>query len=156
LSTVVGDIVKELDFSASQLCQYSKPTGKDGSKRRRTSMQSKGNLEENIRPLQPMLWCLETALKADSHDGGEWIRADDGRRFASLLTPLTALFDAKIPKDLPVARDDGTDHLTTTAYGALIVGRGTSRTGSLVGCLTALAAGGDNEWYWKPLAHAIV
>jgi len=49
---------------ASQLYQYSKPTGKDGSKRHCTSMQSKGNLEDNIRPLQPMFWCLETALKA--------------------------------------------------------------------------------------------
>jgi len=64
LSTVIGDVVKKLDFAASQLCQYFKLTGKDGSKRRRTSMQFKGNLEENIRPLQPMFWCLETALKA--------------------------------------------------------------------------------------------
>mmetsp|Transcript_9545 Transcript_9545/g.19421 ORF Transcript_9545/g.19421 Transcript_9545/m.19421 type:complete len:146 (-) Transcript_9545:17-454(-) len=67
-----------------------------------------------------------------------------------------ALFDAKIPKDLPVARDNGTGHPTITAYGALVIGWGTSGTRSLVGCFMALAAGGGNKWYWKPLIHAII
>jgi len=69
---------------------------------------------------------------------------------------LTALFDAKISKDLLVAHDDGTGHLTTMTYGALVVDWGTSGTGSLVGCLTALTAGNDNKRYWKPLVHAII
>jgi len=59
-------------------------------------------------------------------------------------------------EDLPIVRDDITNHTTTMAYGGLVVGCGASGTSSLVGCLKALAAGGGNERYWKLLVHTVV
>ena len=34
-----------------------------------------------VKPLQPLLLCLEFALKADAHEGGDWTRGDDNQRY---------------------------------------------------------------------------
>jgi len=99
---------------------------------------------------------LERICKDDEAallNGSEWTTRGGSlpHRF-----PPTTLFNAKTLENLSVVRDDITDHMTTTAYGGLIVDCRTSGTGSLVGCLKALAAGGGNERYWKLLVHTVV
>lgn len=62
------------------MCQRSKNA--DGSKRRRVE-ETDGSVKDldKIKPLQPLLLCLESALKADAHEGGEWTRGDDNQRY---------------------------------------------------------------------------
>jgi len=107
-------------------------------------------------PLQSLLHCLESALKADAHDGGNWIRGDGGQRYGTILQPLAKLLSASVPQDciiLPILEDDSKP---VTAYDRLIQGVGTEDHGSVVSCLTALAAAAGNEQLWKPLNHALL
>jgi len=121
-------------MAVSLLCQRSKKA--DGSKQRRVE-ESGGAIEDidNVKPLQPLLLCLESALKADAHEGGDWTtRGDDKQRYnmvstlfvGRLLTvPLTLLLSlmigisitpqilsylgklllAHVPKEFPVQSD---------------------------------------------------
>lgn len=63
------------------LCPNSKKS--DGSKRRRVDEEHdvSNELIDKIKPLQPLLLCLESALKADAHEGGDWTRCDDNQRY---------------------------------------------------------------------------
>ncbi len=54
----------------------------DGSKRRRVEeSDASSEVIEKVKPLQPLLLCLESALKADAHEGGDWTRGDDNQRY---------------------------------------------------------------------------
>ena len=54
----------------------------DGSKRRRVEeSDASSEVMEKVKPLQPLLLCLESALKADAHEGGDWTRGDDKQRY---------------------------------------------------------------------------
>ena len=63
------------------LCKRSKKS--DSSKRRRVEEDDDNAAEDldKVKPLQPLLMCLESALKADAHEGGDWARGDDNQRY---------------------------------------------------------------------------
>jgi hypothetical protein len=68
------------DIAVSLLCQHTKKV--DGSKRRRVEKSdASSEIVEKVKPLQPLLLCLESALKADAHEGGDWTRGDDNQRY---------------------------------------------------------------------------
>lgn len=131
-----------------------------GSKRRRLESgyeEKLGNLDM-LRPLQSVLLCVESALKADAHEGGNWIRSDDNQRYNMILTPLTKLLQAKVPTQFPVELAFGEDdaNKSTTAFQKLVQGDLTTDKGSVVASLTALATAGGNDQLWKPLNYAIM
>jgi len=129
----------------------------DGKKKKKRKLQASDELESlsvnAMRTVQPLLSCLEYALRADSQDGGRWVRADDGQRYRSLLTPIGKLLRAKIPDNFPV---DGS--LEISPYEYLILGSSDDDAGAgcVVDTLTALAGAAGNEQLWKPLNYAIL
>lgn len=160
LSGVVMDVVCELEFAASKLTSAPDlKKAKHGKKRQRMSLTKDLNEPfdlENLRPLQPILLSLELAMKADAHDGGGWSRADEGQRFHLLLKPLGKLLQAKIPVELQVRTDSESELNNINAFEKLVLGQGTSESGYVAGCLTAMAAAAGNEQLWKPLNHAVL
>jgi hypothetical protein len=154
------------DFAVSRMSMDSKSSSKQGKKKRRKlsagsveSMSQEGDTNsrlEQLRPLQPVLLTLESAMKADAHAGGGWIRTDDGNRFQALLTPLSKLFNAKVPSELPMKAVEDATADKASAYDRLVRGVGTLEYGNVVGCITAMAAAVGNEQMWKPLNHAIL
>uniref|UniRef100_A0A7S1BT49 HEAT repeat-containing protein 1 n=1 Tax=Corethron hystrix TaxID=216773 RepID=A0A7S1BT49_9STRA len=152
LGVVMDDVVQELEFAAVRLCDPTAVSSKEGTKRRRLSAKPPAAAVDVLRPLSPLLRCLESALAADSRAGGDWIRAHDGRRFHDLLRPLAQLLRASVPAGLGEDVPGG----SLSPHARLVLGRGSGPGGGVVGCLAALAAGGGDEKYWKPLVHAIV
>ncbi len=65
----------------SLLCQ--RDQNADRSQKRRRVEEAAATIEDlaEISPLQPLLQCLESALKADAHEGGNWTRGDDNQRY---------------------------------------------------------------------------
>lgn len=158
LTSVLTDVIDELEIAVSLLCQRPKH---DGSKRRRVDDDSDGDssVDDNneVRPLQPLLLCLESALKADAHEGGDWTRGDDNQRYNMILSHLGKLLMAHVPKDLPVSTDlSQTENAATSSYQKLVEGQGTLEHGNVAGCLTALATAAGNEQLWKPLNFAVL
>merc|ERR1712087_245433 len=110
-----------------------------------------------VKPLQPLLLCLEYALKADAHEGGDWTRGDDNQRYNMILNHLGKLLLAKVPKDIYLTSNlTPKEQASTSAYQQLIQGEGTLEHGNIVGCLTALAAAAGNEQLWKPLNFSVL
>ena len=68
------------ELAVNLLCKHTKKA--DGSKRRRVE-ETDIFVEdvEMVKPLQPLLLCLEYAFKADAHEGGIWTRGDDNQRY---------------------------------------------------------------------------
>lgn len=138
------------------------------SKRRRLSAdhsyeESDSNKSWNmLRPLQPILLCVESALKADAFEGGNWIRADDNQRYNLILSPLTKLLQAKIPSNFPLElalgedRDKLNNDNNVSAFEKLVQGDLTTDKASVVSTLTALAAAAGNDQLWKPLNYAVI
>ena len=95
-------------------------------------------------------------MNADAHDGGTWIRGDNGQRYTAILQPLTKLLSATIPQDyniLPILPDP---NKPLSAYERLVQGIGTEEHGNVSNCITSLAAAAGNEQMWKPLNHALL
>lgn len=112
---------------------------------------------ESLKPLQPLLLCLESAFKADAHEGGGWIRGNDGKRYNMILEPLGKLLQAKIPHGIPLQTSVGTKEASSiSSYEKLVQGTGTVDHGNVVGCLAALATAAGNEQFWKPLNHSLL
>jgi U3 small nucleolar RNA-associated protein 10 len=156
LTSVLTDVVDELEIAVSLLCQRTKKA--DGTKRRRID-ETSGPVEsiDQVKPLQPLLLCLECALKADAHEGGEWTRGDDNQRYNMILSHLGKLLLAQLPKGTPVQSNlSPNEQSSTSAYQQLVQGVGTMEYGNVVGCLTALAAAAGNEQLWKPLNFAVL
>ncbi len=105
---------------------------------------------ENLSPLQPLLLCLESTLKADAHEGGNWIRSEDGQRYRAILEPLGKLLRASVPSNLFVTSDE-INTKRFSAYEMIIEGNGTEEHGNVTQTITALAAAAGNEQLWKPL-----
>lgn len=156
LTSVLTDVIDELEIAVSLLCQRTKKA--DGSKRRITeatnvSIEDMGKVES----LQPLLLCLESALKADAHEGGDWTRGDDSQRYNMILNHLGKLLQAQVPKEIPLLSDlTPKEQAANSAYQQLVQGVGTLEHGNVVGCLTALAAAAGNEQLWKPLNFAVL
>ena len=112
---------------------------------------------EKVKPLQPLLACLESALKADAHEGGDWTRGDDNQRYNMILNHLGKLLLAQVPGEMPlVSHLSSKERASTSAYQQLVQGVGTLEQGNVVGCVTALAAAAGNEQLWKPLNFAVL
>ena len=112
---------------------------------------------EAITTLQPILLCLQNAFTADADtNGGNWIQADDGARYHLVLKPITKLFTSAIPKNLIIAVDNDIDERKASQYQKIVEGVNTIESGSVIGCITALASAAGNEQMWKPLNRSIV
>ena len=98
--------------------------------------------------------CLESALKADAHDGGGWIRNEEGTRFKAILNPLGKLLHATLPLKMNIECD--LDMHKRTSYEKLVLGKGTDEYGNVISCIVALASAAGNEQLWKPLNHSLL
>jgi len=156
VSSVVGDIAKELEHAASHMCAISKQT--EHNKRRKLNENSTKYDYHEVRPLQPLLLFLETALKADAYEGGNWIRSDDNERYRMLVGPLGKLLQARVPSESIDILDfeiPGKGK-RASAYERLVQGVGTKDYGNVISCITSLAAAAGNEQLWKPLNHLLL
>ena len=126
-------------------------TLKDNGKRRKLEEEDAGINYKSLVSLQPLLLCLELALKADAHQGGEWTRGGEGQRYNMLLKPLGKLLQAKVPSGIPVSSDGD-----NSTFETLVSGIDAEDYGSVSACLTALATAAGNEQMWKPLNHAVL
>jgi hypothetical protein len=110
-----------------------------------------------VKSLQPLLLCLEYALKADAHEGGDWTRGDDSQRYNMMLNHIGKLLLAQVPSNMTVLSDlSAGEQKTTSGYEILVQGIGSQEHGNVVGCLTALATAAGNEQLWKPLNFAVL
>jgi U3 small nucleolar RNA-associated protein 10 len=146
LGTVFADAVDELELAAAQLCKAdaAKKIAGGKKKRRLTEDMNVAYSVESLKPLQPLLLCLEAALRADAHDGGQWIRADDAQRYNLLLDPLGKLLQCQTP---------ATEK--SYSFASLVMGADND-TGSVVSALVALAGAAGDESLWKPLNHCVL
>ena len=140
--------------AVSYLCRNSKVALKNSGKRRKLEEEEddEGMNDNCLVALQPLLLCLELALKADAHQGGEWTRGGEGQRYNMLLKPLGKLLQAKVPSGMPVSSDGGDN----STFEVLVSGMDAEEYGSVSACLTALATAAGNEQMWKPLNHAVL
>jgi U3 small nucleolar RNA-associated protein 10 len=111
---------------------------------------------EILSPLQPLLLCLEYTFKADAHDGGNWVRSEDGQRFRTLLSPLGRLLQAKVSSQFHITSDLAEDRRTISRYQMLVEGIGTEEHGNVSQTIAALAAAAGNEQLWKPLNYSLL
>jgi hypothetical protein len=166
VTTVVGDAGEELSLAVAQLCGSKKRRSaaaarekKSKSKRRKVDEKEKiSNDEEEeemlekegetILVLEPLLLSLQTALKADAHEGGSWTRENEGERFKLLLNPLREL--------LCDAEFENADDYERVVRGINAEDGSEVEGGSVAGAIVALAAASGNELLWKPLNHAIL
>lgn len=158
LTSVLPDVIDELENAVSLLCQGSAKKV-DGAKRRRIDVldDSIDDVVNKVKPLQPLLLCLESALKSDAHEGGDWTRGDDNQRYNMILGQLGKLLLSQVPKEMSLLTDlTLAEKTSTTAYQQLVQGVGTMEYGNIVGCLTALATAAGNEQLWKPLNFAVL
>lgn len=129
------------ELAASQLRDSNKKKIDDGRKRQRLETVDDA---DSCSFLKPLLSCLESALHADAAEGGKWVRHDDSQRYHSLLPPLSKLLELRSISNGPESTYEQIVHETE------------SETGSVIGCLTALASAAGNEQLWKPLNHAVL
>ena len=143
MSNVVVDAVKELEAAVSVLSP--KAVKLSGGKKKKKLEMSIQESTVSLRYLQPLLLCLEHTLKADAHEGGQWVRTDE--RYDSLLRPLTKLLQSDIPLDFPVPAGKFTSFQQLVMF---------SDAGNVISCITALASAAGNEQLWKPLNHGVL
>lgn len=132
---------------------------KGGDSKRRRIDEDSGEIDgiDEVKPLQPLLLCLESALKADAHEGGDWTRGDDNQRYKMILSHLGKLLLSHVPSNMHVVSDlSPKEQSVTSNYQQLVQGVGTLEHGNVVGCLTALATAAGNEQLWKPLNFSIL
>jgi hypothetical protein len=152
VSAVVGDMVKELEYASSVLTsKVSK-----GNKRQKVLDNKDYDVSKIIGPLQSLLLCLEASLKADAHEGGNWIRSDEGERYRLILEPLGRLLAAEIPRNTTITSSLDDKDSKVSPYQQLVEGIGTEDHGNVVGCISALATAAGNEQLWKPLNHTLL
>lgn len=135
---VFEDAVLELTLAASYLKKPS-TSHKNPHDTKRRRLETADYDSESLRCLSPLLLCLELLFKADSRDGGHWVKSSEGKRFHAILEPLAKLLQGAFPREF--------EHL---------VYRSGDGGGTVVKCLTALASAAGNEQLWKPLNHAVL
>jgi U3 small nucleolar RNA-associated protein 10 len=127
----------------------------EGGKKRQRLETSEIQDAEPVRFLKPLLHCFESSLHADASDGGKWVRSDDNQRYHSLLSPLSRLLELRISSNISFVSQSKTAITSESAFQQLVHGA-EDEPGSVIGCLTALAAAAGNEQLWKPLNHAVL
>jgi len=169
LTTVFNDVVEELNYYASALGQEGKNAKSYSNEeddfeqvrqRKKLKVDEKHSVDNDLdafAALQPILLCLQYAFTADADtNGGSWIQADDGARYHLVLKPITKLFTSVIPKNFFVAIDNENEERKSSNYQRIVEGVNTIESGSVIGCITALAAAAGNEQMWKPLNRSLV
>jgi U3 small nucleolar RNA-associated protein 10 len=152
-SMVTSDAIAELELAASSLCQpklAEKLAGGNKKRRLAASDEDAGYGIESLRTLEPLLRCLEHCLRADAHDGGNWVRSDENQRYNAILEPMGKLLQCRVPPDAPTPEGTTSNPFQRIVHGDVEDG------GSVVSCLTALAAAAGNEQLWKPLNHSVL
>lgn len=145
MSNVVVDAVKELEAAVSVLGPNAvKLSGGKKKQKLETPIQES---TVSLRYIQPLLLCLEYTLKADAHEGGQWVRTDENARYHSLLSPLTKLLQSDVPPDFPVPVSKLTPFQQLVMF---------SDSGNVISCITALASAAGNEQLWKLLNHGVL
>jgi U3 small nucleolar RNA-associated protein 10 len=148
LSLVTGDLVLELTTSAKLLCAKGFDKSRGGKKKRKLHVdESTDGVNDMIRILYPLLACLETSLKADTQEGGNWVRADDSQRYTTILDPLGKLLQCTFPSSVDKS-------LPYQSFHELVIGG--ERSASVSSCMCALASAAGNEQLWKPLNLAVL
>lgn len=152
LTSVITDVVDELENAVSVLCSKKK----GGEAKRRKTEDNLADIAQT-KSLQPLLLCMESAFKADAHEGGNWTRGDDNQRYNVILNHLGKLILAQVPSNMTIISDlSPGEQKSVSGYEMLIQGVGTQEHGNVVGCLTALATAAGNEQLWKPLNFAVL
>lgn len=131
----LADITEELDSAVKHLCSPPRSASK---KRKLNHQQYSSPPGESYRVIFPFLSALESALRADAHQGGTWIRENE-TKFEAILEPLTKLLHCRVDHD---------------AFEQLVHPRTTG--GSVISTLAALASAAGDEHLWKPLNHAVL
>jgi BP28CT (NUC211) domain len=151
LDLASDDFVTELTIAVNMFqCKgISKASSTSGTKKQKLGKSLDYGVE-SMRIAVPLLSTLESALRADAHQGGKWIRGDDNRKFENVLEPLGKLLFSRIPVGFPVPEN------VTDKYQYIVQGVPEHGGGSVIGCLSSLAVAGGNEQLWKPLNHIVV
>jgi len=160
LTSVFKDIVDELNFIGVRLSLrtgnlFSKSLNKQ--KRLKMSPVDMPNDLSIFRSLQPILLCLEYALKADAQEGRNWIQEDKGQRYNELLPSLTKLLKCSFPQrfDAIVTLDKG-EVTSSSPFENIVLGVDTLESGNVTGCLTALAFAVRDDQMLKPFNYSVV
>ena len=150
MAMAVGEAISELELAVTGMRKDGSKKLSNGKKRRR--LETSGECgQQMMRILLPLLTCLESALQADANQGGSWVRSDDNQKYERLLEPLGRLLRAHIPSDFAV-----TD-ANSTPYQQVVLGAADGEdSGSVCGCLTALAAAAGDERLWKSLNYVVL
>ena len=118
-----------------------------GKKRQRLIADESSTIsEEYLSSIQSLLLCLDAALRADAHSGGEWTRADEANRYNTLLEPLGNLLQCQIKMS---------GETSTGEFLRVVIGSGTEN-GSVVNTIVSLASAAGDEQLWKPLNHTVL
>ena len=144
MSNVFEDAVKDLETVVTLLGPKVVKVA-CGTKKRK--LETTTDDTQMLRYLEPLLLCLEYTLKADAHEGGQWIRADESSRYHFLLNPLTKLLQIDVPSTFPLPESK------LSPYHQLVM---SSESGNVISCITALASAAGNEQLWKPLNHGVL
>lgn len=122
-----------------------KESKKSSDRRKKQRLGISDNTDKTqLAALKSLLQCLEVSLRWDAHNGGAWIREMDSQRFDVLLKPLGAMLRCHLP-----SRE--TDNMYQDIVGGI-----PSSSGSVVGCIVALASAAGDESLWKPLNHVVM
>lgn len=133
---VLEDLTTELALAVNNLCKSnSDPVNK---KRKITRNYGAGSFQV----LAPLLSSLESALRSDAHQGGTWIRDDEGR-YEDIMEPLTKLLHCRVGEEL--SSSVTFEHVVHQAA-----------DGNVVSTLVALASAVGDEHSWKPMNHAVL
>ena len=102
LSVVMDDVIAELNLAVTMFDRRRSRSAKTVEGTKKQKLEDPAYSKESMRVLQPLLATLEDALRADAYQGGSWIRADENRKYETLLEPLGKLLLSRIPADFPV------------------------------------------------------
>jgi hypothetical protein len=126
-----------------RFCKSESKKRVDGAKRQKLCVEDDSD-HDLLATLKALLQCLEVSLYSDAQNGGSWIRDTEARRFEALLAPLGKLLQCRLPSDG-----------SSNSFPSLVEGTD-SNTGSIVGCIVALASAAGDEQLWKPLNHVVL
>jgi U3 small nucleolar RNA-associated protein 10 len=131
------------DVATSLLCRKESRKTSDGRKKQRIGDEKVVDSAQ-LQTLLSLLLCLEVSLRSDAHNGGGWIREMDSQRFDMLLQPLGKLLQCRLPSEF-----------SGISFHSIVQGS-RSNSGSVVGCIVALATAAGDEQLWKPLNHTVL
>ena len=145
LSLCLTDLLNEID---EPLSKHFQAPGHTATKKRKLDKEkpTADRIQQEI--LSSCLLVLDRALRQDGHEGGDWVRADENKRFFLILGKVKGLFQA----DARIISENYTYH-------ELVFGTRSgmeAEEGSLISVVSALAAAAGDDNLWKPLNQVIL